>query len=257
MSSKKITDADKLEIVDLYRQSGETTASLASRYGVSNSTISRLLKTTIPEAEYEILIQQKRGSKASGEEESLTTDELTDVTLPPTPAIESQPEPEEVFAPEIDSAEPTLCLRQAKRQRERAEPVITSLQTDEPDLSPPAIPSEPERDLDATPVNTSAEDRAANQRRVRRRPSAPVTMASEETIASASQSATIANIDVPPSTVDIAAVQVSTSKDLDEIAPTPTKTIVPPTHSPHASIARHCCRFKRSLLSATPTRSGC
>ncbi len=73
MSSKKITDADKLEITRLYRQSGDTTASLASRYGVSNSTISRLLKTSIPEAEYEVLIQQKRGSKAIGDEEILTT----------------------------------------------------------------------------------------------------------------------------------------------------------------------------------------
>jgi transposase-like protein len=71
MSPKKITDADKLEIVDLYRQSGETTASLAVRYGVSNSTISRLLKTSIPEDEYELLIQQKRGSKAGSEEDSL------------------------------------------------------------------------------------------------------------------------------------------------------------------------------------------
>ncbi len=69
MTSKKITDADKLEITRLYRQSGDTTASLASRYGVSNSTISRLLKTSIPEVEYEILIQQKRVSKVSTDEE--------------------------------------------------------------------------------------------------------------------------------------------------------------------------------------------
>ena len=73
MSSKKITTADKLEIVDLYRHGGDTTASLANRYGVSNSTISRLLKTSIPEAEYEILIQQKRGLKIGIEDEYLTT----------------------------------------------------------------------------------------------------------------------------------------------------------------------------------------
>ena len=65
MSPKKITDADKLEIVDLYRQSGDTAASLATRYGVSNSTIGRLLKTSIPEDEYELLIKQKRGVKSS------------------------------------------------------------------------------------------------------------------------------------------------------------------------------------------------
>jgi transposase-like protein len=73
MSPKKITDADKLEIVSLYRQSGETTASLANRYGVSNSTISRLLKNTIPDDEYDVLIQQKRGTKVGGEEEQLVT----------------------------------------------------------------------------------------------------------------------------------------------------------------------------------------
>lgn len=223
MSSKKITDADKLEIVDLYRQSGETTASLASRYGVSNSTISRLLKTSIPEAEYEVLIQQKRGSKASGEEEIAIGAEPTNGSsqLPQTPAIESQPEPAEVIDPKIDSAEPTL--------RERAEPVITAVQTDDRDLAPPAaIISEPEREPIATPANPSAEEeRAANQRRVRRRPSAPVTIASEEPIASASQSATIANIDVPPSTADLVAAEVATSNDLDA-APIQTKTIVPP-----------------------------
>ena len=71
MSPKKITDADKLEITRLYRQSGDTTASLAIRYGVSNSTISRLLKTNIPETEYEILIQQKRVVKVDVEAETL------------------------------------------------------------------------------------------------------------------------------------------------------------------------------------------
>ncbi len=73
MSPKKITDADKLEIVALYRQGGETTASLANRFGVSNSTVSRLLKTMIPEAEYDRLIQRKRGSKVNNESESLAT----------------------------------------------------------------------------------------------------------------------------------------------------------------------------------------
>jgi transposase-like protein len=69
MSPKKITDTDKLELIQLYRQTGETTASLANRYGVSNSTISRILKTTIPEPEYEELIQQKRGVKNGSDEE--------------------------------------------------------------------------------------------------------------------------------------------------------------------------------------------
>ncbi len=67
MSPKKITDADKLEIVTLYRQTRDTTTSLANRYGVSTSTIGRILKNSIPEAEYDILIHQKRGAKVESE----------------------------------------------------------------------------------------------------------------------------------------------------------------------------------------------
>jgi hypothetical protein len=73
MSSKKITAADKVEIVNLYRHAGDTTASLANRYAVSNSTISRILKTGIPEVEYEVLIQQKRGLKIEIEDEYIST----------------------------------------------------------------------------------------------------------------------------------------------------------------------------------------
>jgi hypothetical protein len=207
MSSKKITDADKLEIVDLYRQSGETTASLANRYGVSNSTISRLLKTTIPEAEYEVLIQQKRGSKASGEEENPTTsDEPTNGTIDPLPppAVELQPEPA------ID----------------RSEPVVTTLATED---APSQIGSIDEEGnlTTAPPATMSEEERSANQRRVRRRPSAPITADSEEPPVSESQSATIANIEVPASTADIVAAEAVMSTDLDEVATIPPKSSVP------------------------------
>jgi transposase-like protein len=62
MAPKKLTEADKTSILSLYRQPQETTSTLAERYGVSNSTISRLLKASLPEAEYGRLIQQKRSS---------------------------------------------------------------------------------------------------------------------------------------------------------------------------------------------------
>jgi hypothetical protein len=91
MSSKKITAADKLEIVDLYCNGGDTTASLANRYGVSNSTISRILKTGIPEAEYEVLIQQKRGLKVGIEDEYLSTIVAPPVEIPAAaPPINSE-----------------------------------------------------------------------------------------------------------------------------------------------------------------------
>jgi len=80
MSSRKLSDSDKRAILDLYRQPGETTLTLASRYGVSSSTISRILRSSLSDEEYESLIQQKRagrfqgspeGSEEASEEESL------------------------------------------------------------------------------------------------------------------------------------------------------------------------------------------
>jgi transposase-like protein len=63
MSPRKLTDSDKQEILELYRTPQETTSTLAERYQVSSSTISRFLKTHLPENEYEELIQQKRLSR--------------------------------------------------------------------------------------------------------------------------------------------------------------------------------------------------
>ena len=60
---RKLTESDKKEILKLYRQSAETTSTLAERYGVSNSTISRLLKSTLPEDEYEYLVFLKRAAR--------------------------------------------------------------------------------------------------------------------------------------------------------------------------------------------------
>lgn len=90
MTVKKLSDSDKRDILDLYRQTGETTSTLAERYDVSNSTISRLLKSTLPEEEYEALIASKRAARTSGGATShsplfseppdvLVTDPLTEV----------------------------------------------------------------------------------------------------------------------------------------------------------------------------------
>lgn len=60
MSPRKLSDLDREEIVSLYRTTEETTSTLATRYGVSSSTVSRFLKSQLSDAEYEALIQQKR-----------------------------------------------------------------------------------------------------------------------------------------------------------------------------------------------------
>jgi transposase-like protein len=60
MSPKKLTEQSKKEILQLYRQTDATTSTLAERFEVSSSTVSRFLKMSLSELEYEDLIQQKR-----------------------------------------------------------------------------------------------------------------------------------------------------------------------------------------------------
>ncbi len=137
MSSKKITDAEKLEIVDLYR-SGDTTAALANRYGVSNSTIGRILKSTIPEAEYESLIDRKRSSKASSNKEIIHPIDLAPIST--------------ALASDTDTTAPVS-----------SPPPVSS--------TPPTI----ERDLPpSVGIDNSIESNDAQSRRVRRRSSAPI-----------------------------------------------------------------------------------
>lgn len=71
MSPKKLTKEDKQEILNLYRHSEATTSTLATRYGVSSSTISRFLKNNLSATEYEDLIQQKRLARTPGKTDFL------------------------------------------------------------------------------------------------------------------------------------------------------------------------------------------
>lgn len=68
MAARRLSDSDKSELVELYREPGQTTSTLAKQFGVSNSTVSRILKSLIPAEEYSELISQKRmaGGDKSG-----------------------------------------------------------------------------------------------------------------------------------------------------------------------------------------------
>ena len=60
MTPTKLSDSEKLEIVELYQTTEENTITLADRYGVSSSTIRRILQASIPEDKYKDLVQQKQ-----------------------------------------------------------------------------------------------------------------------------------------------------------------------------------------------------
>ncbi|MBN3889437.1 MAG: transposase [Nostoc sp. JL31] len=159
---RKLTDSDKQEILKLYRETAETTSTLAERYGVSNSTISRLLKSTLPEDEYEYLVSLKRAARTPEGRAQVSYEQLPLLTQPEpeieAPPIESQPlevpkvEPlarkiirveQELYSEE--TAESIAASRRVRRRPSATEKpklrVTEKLETPEP--KPPEIVSIP------------------------------------------------------------------------------------------------------------------
>jgi len=63
MSPRKLSDEEKTELVRLYRQTDQTTATLADHFQVSSSTVSRVLRNNLSSEEYINLIQRKRHNR--------------------------------------------------------------------------------------------------------------------------------------------------------------------------------------------------
>lgn len=104
MSPKKLTDLDKQEILRLYRETQETTSTLAELFDVSSSTISRLLKMQLSESEYEYLVQQKRLGRTnkSGNQLELAIPSATPAAVPAAPVPTRVAAPSLVRAPLVE-----------------------------------------------------------------------------------------------------------------------------------------------------------
>ncbi|WP_008319026.1 helix-turn-helix domain-containing protein [Leptolyngbya sp. PCC 6406] len=125
MASRKLSDADKQAILELYRQSQETSSSIADRYGVSNSTISRVLKQNLPEREYSRLIRQKRsGAKLESP---------TAAPAPPTAPVVPAPQPEVTPEPT-----PTAAGSVSRPEKKVPAPVRRRQSIAEPSIPTPA-----------------------------------------------------------------------------------------------------------------------
>ncbi|MBE8966843.1 transposase [Nostocales cyanobacterium LEGE 12452] len=162
---RKLTDSDKQEILKLYRETAETTSTLAERYGVSNSTISRLLKSTLPEDEYEYLVSLKRAARTPEGRAQVNYEQLPLLSQPETepeievPPSESQPlevpkvEPlprkiirveQEVYSEE--TAESIAASRRVRRRpsaTEKPKLRVTADKLETPEPKPPEIVSIP------------------------------------------------------------------------------------------------------------------
>ncbi|MGB3532324.1 MAG: transcriptional regulator [Microcoleaceae cyanobacterium] len=133
MSSSKLSDAQKQEIVQIYQETPEeTTITLAERYGVSSSTVRRILQGAIPKELYDSLTQQKqrlhrtgkrsaRKAKAAATSTPILTLETQSEPIPSPPEIEadsqSEVESHEPSTPQL--SEPNIS-RSSKRRRKRS-----------------------------------------------------------------------------------------------------------------------------------------
>ncbi|MGA7933258.1 MAG: hypothetical protein WCA35_06900 [Kovacikia sp.] len=141
MVSRKLFESDKKKILELYRLPGETTSTLADRYSVSNSTISRILKNNLDETEYESLIQQKRGRAHHDSLEVPALEVLPHkaaaepvATEEPTPQADEPAAQLEIQLP--GSNKPAAPIRRSRRR--------SSVVAD--------LPDEPDSDLSAEPL---------------------------------------------------------------------------------------------------------
>ncbi len=121
MSARRLNDGEKKIIVGLYRESGETAMSLAEQFGVSNTTISRILKAGIESVEYDRLIQQKRRGVDNTPSLNIAIPALLESPEPlAIPELVTIPEPEPVLTltKELDSSG-----RRLRRRRTTSEPI--------------------------------------------------------------------------------------------------------------------------------------
>jgi hypothetical protein len=141
---RKLTDSDKQEILKLYRETAETTSTLAERYGVSNSTISRLLKSTLAEEEYEYLVSLKRAARTPEGRAQVNYDQIP-LLIQQTPDVEpSTIVRDEVALPKSEVEPIVINLEEERTATEEIIPetVVTrrvktrSSAVDKPKLSP-------------------------------------------------------------------------------------------------------------------------
>ena len=146
MAPRKLSDSDKQQIAAIYCQPGETTSTLANKFGVSSSTVSRVLKQLLSEKDYSQLMKWKRG----GERGKFTlSDQLAIADSANTDV--SGADSEEKLETDVESNAPqTAAPKQV---------------TDQPKVEPASEDTDPEESIaagDATAEIETVEDAASS-----------------------------------------------------------------------------------------------
>ncbi|MGF1521355.1 MAG: hypothetical protein ACFBSF_03435 [Leptolyngbyaceae cyanobacterium] len=134
MAPSKLSDTDKQQITELYCRPGETTSTLAKKFGVSSSTVSRVLKQQLSDEDYGQLMQWKRSGERGRLQlsyEGAATEVL--VTSEPAADTESEATDESESAAELDLESATPIPETEAEADSVPEPLT------EPDDEEPAI----------------------------------------------------------------------------------------------------------------------
>jgi len=149
MSPRKLTEDDKQEILEQYRNSEATTSTLATSFEVSSSTISRFLKNKLTTAEYEDLIQQKRLARTPRGEKSAAKSTSKAKATKKTKTTKADPE--------TKKEEKKSSKSKTRTRKTKAAPVADS------DAMPELAPA------NNAPLETEASDEPKGTRTRRRR----------------------------------------------------------------------------------------
>ena len=143
----KLALDDKQEILRLYRESDATTTYLAKQFGISTSTVLRLLQELIPAEEYRLLVSQKkadgkRGSRVSHESSNFQINQLA--LLP-----DDLPTAKDVISSSFDQDDEEIAIaiddqQQLNDQIDRVESILEDLEDDDLEIDD----QEAEDDLD-------------------------------------------------------------------------------------------------------------
>lgn len=151
MAPRKLSDSDKRQITSIYCQPGETTSTLANKFGISSSTVSRVLKQMLPDEEYAKLMKWKRSGERGSfplassdvveqlevEVPSPPESATTDVETTTTERAEAEQQPDQTDETEEQEGRSPVKEIPARRSRHRA-----TTETADAPAAPVAVQSE-------------------------------------------------------------------------------------------------------------------
>jgi len=157
----KLALDDKQEILRLYRESDATTTYLAKQFGISTSTVLRLLQELIPAEEYRLLVSQKkadgkRGSRVSHEFSNFQINQLA--LLP-----DDLPTAKDVISSSFDQDDEEIAIAIDDQQKlndqiDRVESILEELEEDDLEIDDQEAEDDLDLEADEDDLDLEAED---------------------------------------------------------------------------------------------------